>query len=53
MRFSNFSLKTFEKVGPFLGQDETSDEINTENIFHNSGSSETMQKVLAAIVQLW
>ena len=32
------------KVGPFFGQDETSDETNTTNIFHNFGSNETMQK---------
>ncbi len=49
-RFSIFSLRTFAKVGPFLGPDETSDETNTKNIFHYSGSNETMQKVLASIV---
>ena len=42
--------KKVEKVEPFFGQDETSDETNTLNIFHNSGSNETMQKVLATIV---
>ena len=50
MRFSIFSLRTFGKVEPFLAPDETLDEINTNNIFHNSGSNETMQKVLASIV---
>ena len=49
-RFSNFSLRRFGKVGPFLGQGETSDETNTINKFHNYGSNETMQKVLVLIV---
>ena len=49
-RFSIFSLGKFEEAGLFLGQDETLDETNTKNIFHNSGSNETMQKVLASIV---
>ena len=49
-RFSIFSLGTFEKVGPFLGLDGTSDEIKTKNIFHISGSIETMQNALAAVV---
>ena len=50
MRFSNFSSRMFGKVEPFPALDETSDEINTRNIFHNAGSNETMQKVLALIV---
>ena len=49
-RFSIFSLRTFAKVGPFLGPDETSDETNTKNIFHYSGSNETMQNALAPVV---
>ena len=50
MRFSIFSLRTFGKVEPFLGLDETSDKINTKNIFHISGSNETMQNALALVV---
>ena len=43
-------MGTFEKVEPFLGQDGTSDEINTKNIFRYSGSNETMQNILGSIV---
>ena len=43
----------FAEVGPFLGPDETSDKINTKNIFHISGSNETMQKALAPVVYFW
>ena len=49
-RFSIFSLWTFEEVEPFSAPDETSDEINTKNIFHISGSNETMQNALAPVV---
>ena len=42
--------KKVEKVEPFFGQDETTDETNTLNIFHNSGSNETMQNALAPVV---
>ena len=52
-RFSILSLRTFGEVEPFLAQDGTSDKTNTIDNFHNSGSNETMQKVLASIVQLW
>ena len=50
MRFSNFSLGTFEKVEPFVAQDETSDETYTLSKIDISGSNETKQKVLASIV---
>ena len=40
----------FAEVGPFPVPDGTLDEINDINIFHDSGSNETMQKVLASIV---
>ena len=50
MRFSIFFLRRFKKVALFLGQDETSDETNTTNIFHNSGSNEKMQNVLASVI---
>ena len=49
-RFSNFSLRTFGQVGPFLGQDGTSDETYTLSKIDISGSNETKQKVLASIV---
>ena len=32
---------------------EADDDINTKNSLDNSGSNETMQKVLASIVKLW
>ena len=38
------------EVRPFPGPDETSDEIDTKNIFHISGSNETMQNALALVV---
>ena len=50
MRFSNFSLGTFEQVEPFSGQDGTSDETYTLSKMDISGSNETKQKVLASIV---
>ena len=49
-RFFNFSLGTFEKVGPFSGQDGTSDKTYILSKIDISGSNETTQKVLALIV---
>ena len=39
-----------EKVEPFCEHYEPDVDINTENSLDNSGSNETMQKVLASIV---
>ena len=50
---SNFRLRQFAKVGPFCEHYEPDVDINTENSLDNSGSNETMQKVLASIVLLW
>ena len=47
---SNFRLQKFEKVGPFCEPNEPDVDINTRNSLDNSGSNETMQKVLALIV---
>ena len=47
---SNFRLRKFEKVGPFCEHYVADVDINTENSLDNSGSNETMQKVLASIV---
>ena len=45
----SFFTGFFEEVGPFFGQDGTSDRTNTRSIFYNSGSNETMQNALASI----
>ena len=50
---SNYRLRKFGKVGPFCEPNEWRVDINTENSLDNSGSNETMQKVLALIVWLW
>ena len=47
---SNFRLGQFEKVEPFCEPLEWRVDINTRNSLDNSGSNETMQKVLASIV---
>ena len=47
---SNFCLGQFGKVEPFCGPLEWRVDINTRNSLDNSGSNETMQKVLALIV---
>ena len=49
-RFSNFILGTFEQVEPFWEQYGPDVDINNVNSLDNSGSNETMQKVLASIV---
>ena len=47
---SNFRLGKFEKVEPFCEPNEPDVDINNINSLDNSGSNETMQKVLASIV---
>ena len=47
---SNFCLGQFEKVEPFCEPLGWRVDINTRNSWDNSGSNETMQKVLALIV---
>ena len=47
---SNFRLRKFAKVGPFCEPNEPDVDINNINSLDNSGSNETMQKVLASIV---
>ena len=47
---SNFRLGKFEQVEPFCDLYEPDVDINTKNSLDNSGSNETMQKVLASIV---
>ena len=43
---SNFCLRKFAKVGPFCEPNEPDVDINTENRLDNSGTNETMQKIL-------
>ena len=47
---SNFRLRKFGEVEPFCDLYEADVDINTKNSLDNSGSNETMQKVLASIV---
>ena len=47
---SNFRLRKFGEVEPFCDLYVADFDINTENSLDNSGSNETMQKVLASIV---
>ena len=47
---SNFRWRKFEEVEPFCDLYEADVDINTKNSLDNSGSNETMQKVLASIV---
>ena len=47
---SIFDLRKFEKVGPFCKPLGWRVDINNINSLDNSGSNETMQKVLASIV---
>ena len=47
---SNFCLPKFEQVVPFCEPNEADVDINNINSLDNSGSNETMQKVLASIV---
>ena len=47
---SNFCLRKFAEVVPFCEHYGADVDINTENSLDNSGSNETMQKVLASIV---
>ena len=47
---SNFRLRQFAKVVPFCDLYEADVDTNTRNSLDNSGSNETMQKVLASIV---
>ena len=49
---SNFCLRQFAKVEPFCGPLGWCVDINTRNSLDNSGSNETVQKVLALIVWL-
>ena len=46
-KVSNFRLRMFEKVGPFCEHYGPDVDINTIDSLDNSGSNETMQKVLA------
>ena len=46
----NFCLGKFAKVEPFCDLYVADVDINTKNSLDNSGSNETMQKVLASIV---
>ena len=46
-------MRKFEQVEPFRDLYEADVDINTKNSLDNSGSNETMQKVLALIVKLW
>ena len=50
---SNFRLGQFEEVVPFCDLYGADVDINTKNSLDNSGSNETMQKVLASILWLW
>ena len=50
---SKFRLRQFEEVVPFCEHYGPDVDINTENSLDNSGSNETMEKVLASIVWLW
>ena len=47
---SNFRLGQFEEVVPFCEPNVADVDINNINSLDNSGSNETMQKVLASIV---
>ena len=47
---SNFRLRKFGEVEPFCDLYGADVDINTKNSLDNSGSNETMQKVLASIV---
>ena len=47
---SNFRLGQCEQVGPFCEPNEAGVDINNMNSLDNSGSNETIQKVLASIV---
>ena len=47
---SNFRLRKFAEVEPFCDLYGADVDINTKNSLDNSGSNETMQKVLASIV---
>ena len=47
---SNFCLRKFEEVVPFCEHYGPDVDINNINSLDNSGSNETMQKVLASIV---
>ena len=49
-RGSKFRLRKFAQVGPFCEPNEADVDINNINSLNNSGSNETMQKVLASIV---
>ena len=49
---SDFRLRQFEQVVPFCEHYGADIEINTRNSLDNSGSNDTMQKVLALIVRL-
>ena len=46
---SNFRLRKFAEVGPFCEPLEWRVDINNINSLDNSGSNETMQKVLSSI----
>ena len=46
-------LRQFGEVVPFYDLYEADVDITTKNSLDNSGSNETMQKVLAWIVKLW
>ena len=45
-------MRQFEQVGPFCEPNGADVDINNINSLDNSGSNETMQKVLASIVKL-
>ena len=47
---SNFRLRKFAQVVPFCEPNGADVDINTENSLDNSGSNESMKKVLASIV---
>ena len=47
---SNFCLRKFAKVVPFCEPNGPDVDINNRNSLDNSGSNESMQKVLASIV---
>ena len=46
-------MRKFGEVEPFCDLYEADVNINTKNNLDNSGSNETMRKVLALIVKLW
>ena len=50
---SNFRIRKFAQVGPVCEPNRPDVDINNISSLDNSGSNETMQKVLASIVQLW